>query len=106
MFCSKCGSAISETEQFCSSCGQPKAGPQSGTGMPQPDSGSNGFSTAGIILGAIGFFFFPILLGPAGLILGGIAKSKNEPRANTALIISGIGLVGGMIFGMLVWATI
>jgi len=74
--------------------------------MPQPQNGSNGFSIAGIILGAIGFFFFPILFGPAGLILGAVAKSKNEPRANTALIVSGIGLVGGIIFGMLIWASL
>lgn len=60
---------------------------------------SNGLAIAGIICGAISFLFLPIILGPAGLILGGIARSRGQRLANAALIVSGIGLVVGLILG-------
>jgi hypothetical protein len=60
---------------------------------------SNGLAIAGIICGAIAFLFIPILLGPVGLILGGIAKSRGQRLANAALIVSGLGLVVGLLLG-------
>ncbi len=73
----------------------------------QPAAGvSNAFSIAGIVLGAIAFLFFPVLFGPIGLVLGAVAKSKGEPLANRALLVSGLGLVVGMLLGaMLATAT-
>ena len=68
---------------------------------PITNSG-NGFSTAGIIIGAVAFLFFPIILGPVGLILGAVGKSKGEPRAVVAMVVSGCGLVIGMIIGAIV----
>jgi hypothetical protein len=62
----------------------------------------NGLSIAGIICGAIAFLFFPILLGPAGLILGGIGLSRRESKAPIAMVVSGCGLVVGMILGVIV----
>lgn len=66
-------------------------------------SSTNAFSIAGIILGAIAFLFFPIILGPIGIVLGAIAKSKGEAQANTALIVSGVGTVAGMFLGAMAW---
>ena len=72
---------------------------------PAPSTPGNGLSTAGIILGVIAFLFLPIVFGPAGLICGAIAKSKGEPKAVVAMIVSGAGLVLGMILGVLVFAS-
>jgi hypothetical protein len=80
---------------------RPGAAP-SGEAAPKPPADGNGYSTAGIILGAIAFLFFPIICGPAGLILGGIAKSKGESRAVVALVVSGTGMIVGFILGALV----
>lgn len=66
-----------------------------------PATTGNGLSTAGIICGALAFLILPIILGPAGLILGGMAKSRGQSRANVALWVSGLGLVGGIIIGVL-----
>lgn len=69
---------------------------------PVPTSAGNGFSVAGIILGALAFIILPIVLGPAGLILGAVGKSKGESKAVVAMVVSGLGLVIGMILGYLV----
>lgn len=73
---------------------------------PRPTSPrGNTWSTIGIICGAIAFLFFPPLFGIAGLVFGGIAKSKGESGATTALIVSVLGLVLGMIIGALVMSA-
>ena len=107
MFCSNCGTSNSEGTAFCSKCGSPVARTNQPTpppmfSAPQPSSPGSTFSTVGIICGAIAFLFFPIVFGPAGLIFGAVAKSKGEQKAVVALVVSGVGLVVGMIFGYIV----
>lgn len=78
-------------------------------GMPSPyvdQKPSNTLSIIGIVCGAIGFLVCPFILGIAGLVLGFVARSKNEPLANVALIVSAIGLVGGIILGLVVYNTV
>ena len=53
----------------------------------------------------VSFLFFPIVFGPAGLILGAVAKSKGEEKAIVALVVSGLGLVVGMFLGFVVFAS-
>lgn len=103
MFCASCGGTIAETSQFCPSCGASRGAPGV---MPTPKSAGSGFSVAGIICGAIAFLFLPIVLGPVGLILGAIGKSKGEEKAVIALVVSALGLVIGMILGFLVFASL
>ena len=82
--------------------------PYPGYGYPAPatrPAGGNGYSTAGIILGSVAFLFFPIICGPVGLVMGGIAKSRGESRADTALIVSGLGLVVGLILGIVAFSN-
>jgi uncharacterized protein YacL len=74
--------------------------------MPTPQSAGSGFSVAGIICGAIAFLFFPIVLGPIGLILGAIGKSKGEEKAVVAMVVSALGLVIGLMLGFLVFASL
>lgn len=68
-------------------------------GYGQQQAAGNGFSIAGIVCGVIALLILPIIFGPVGLILGGVAKSKREPRANIALIVAGVGMVAGFIIG-------
>jgi uncharacterized protein YacL len=103
MFCASCGNTIADTSQFCPSCGASRNAPAS---MPTPKSAGSGFSVAGIICGAIAFLFFPIVLGPIGLILGAIGKSKGEEKAVVAMVVSALGLVIGLILGFLVFASL
>jgi len=108
-FCQKCGTQNNENSSFCSNCGTTVGGAMPAPPVmnvpPAPKSGGNGFSIAGIICGAIAFLFFPILLGPLGLILGAIGKSKGEDKAVIALVVSGLGLVIGMILGAIIGAA-
>lgn len=112
MNCTNCGTLASPGTAFCSRCGHPLQYSYAQSmsapveGYPVPLNPSNGYSTAGIIMGAIAFLFLPIILGPAGLIMGAIAMSKHEPRAVIALVVSGAGLVIGMIFGIIVGAGV
>ena len=128
MFCEGCGSPLNDTGSFCSSCGQPRGAfpvapiTQQSVGgaaaarqatatlppvdqFPTPQSAGSGFSIAGIILGALAFLFFPIIFGPAGLILGAVAKSKGEEKAVVAMTVAACGTVIGMIIGAMVGAT-
>jgi CheY-specific phosphatase CheX len=75
------------------------------TQQPVAGNTSNSLSTIAIILGVIGLLFVPMLFGTAGLVLGIVAKSKKEPRANVAIAIGIIGLVGGIILGAIVGAA-
>lgn len=106
MYCASCGNEM--TGAFCANCGASQAGaptaPQTGAQFT-PRTAGNGLSTAGIILGAIAFMFFPILFGPAGLICGAIAKSRGEQRAVIAMVVSACGLVIGMIIGAAIGAS-
>lgn len=108
MFCQSCGTAIDNGSTFCAKCGSRVA---TGSQMPPPPTNQvsgntgNGFSIAGIICGAIAFLFFPIVLGPVGLILGAVGKSKGEEKAVIALVVSALGLVVGMVLGAIVGAS-
>lgn len=105
MTCPKCGTN-NQGAAFCSSCGNALAATTPTYSQPPMQAkASNGLSTAAIILGAIGLLFVPMVFGTAGLILGIVAKSKKEPRANVAIAIGIIGLVGGIILGAIVGAT-
>ena len=77
-------------------------------GVPSPyveQKQSNTLSIIGIVCGAFSLIFCPFVLGIAGLVLGGVAKSKNEPLAKVALIVSAIGLVGGIILNAILLNT-
>ena len=60
---------------------------------------SNKLSTLAIIFAAVSVLFFPILFGPAALVLGIIATVKKEPRGILALILSIVLPIIGMVIG-------
>lgn len=129
MFCTNCGTQSVTGSQFCRNCGAPssihgQAPPPNQPWTPSPNQlwggqtpaavypqgtssagASNGFSIAGIVCGAVAFLFFPIILGPAGLVLGAVGMSKKESLGWVALVVSGAGLVIGMLLGIIVAAN-
>jgi hypothetical protein len=78
-------------------------GPGYGYAPAVPQQASNVLSIIGIVCGALAFLFFPILLGPAGIVLGVIGLTRKERLAWVATAVSGAGLIIGMILGILVW---
>ena len=67
---------------------------------------SSPFSVIALILGGLSFLLFPILFGPAAIILAVIAKKKGESLANVALTVGIVGAVSGMIIGAIVGASL
>ncbi len=107
MTCPKCGTN-NQGAAFCSSCGNALAAAPTQTYSARPAmpaNSSNSLSTVAIVLGAVGLLFLPIVFGTAGLVLGIVAKSKQEPRANIAIVVGIVSLVGGMILGAIVGAA-
>jgi hypothetical protein len=105
MTCPKC-STNNPGASFCSNCGNALSATTTASySAPSPAKASNSLSTAAIILGVVGLLFLPIVFGTAGLVLGIVAKSKNEPKANVAITVGAISLVGGMILGAIVGAA-
>jgi hypothetical protein len=71
----------------------------------QPSTNSSStLSIIAIVLGGVSFLIFPILLGPAAIILAVIAKNKKEKLANIALAVAILGTVIGMLFGAIVFS--
>jgi hypothetical protein len=66
----------------------------------------NGFSIGAIVLGVLAVFFLPIILGPAGLVLGFVGKSKGEKLSQLAIVVAGCGTVLGFILGALAFAAL
>ncbi|KUH39829.1 MULTISPECIES: hypothetical protein [Streptomyces] len=72
------------------------------TGQQRAATG-NVLSIVAIVLGAVALIFLPIVFGVIGLVLAIIAKVvRHERLATVALVVSAVGLVGGMILGALV----
>jgi len=76
------------------------------TNIGPNQSNSNTLSILGISFGAISFIFFPILFGPAAIIISVIAKTKEERLANIAITVSILGTLIGFILGAIFWSFI
>lgn len=66
----------------------------------------SGYSIAAIICGVIALLFCPIVLGLVGLGLSAKARSRGESLARVAMIVSLVGLIGGMLLGAFVTAQL
>lgn len=89
--------------------------PQAAPGYPQPIPGygqppahyyqptapqrpqNTGLSTAAMVCGIVSFFICAPVFGTAGIIMGAIALSRGDQKGRTALIVSIIGLVLGLV---------
>ncbi len=70
----------------------------------KPVSPSNAISIIGIVAGALALLL-PIVFGPAGLILGVMARTRNERLANVALLLAAVGMVVGLLVAFLASAS-
>ncbi|MFH8469146.1 hypothetical protein [Streptomyces sp. NPDC017991] len=69
---------------------------------PQGTATGNVLSIIAMVLGVISLLFFPIVFGVIGLILAIIAKTvRHERLAVPALVVSAVGLIGGLLLGAL-----
>jgi len=72
------------------------------------DSSKSVWGWIGLVSGFIGLFFFPIIFGPIGIILGAIAATDEDSRALGMVVIvaSTILMILGMFWGMAAWAEV
>lgn len=108
MFCSNCGTQ-NTSSSFCTNCGLQLQGIAAQPALAQSVNSAqpavvqaNTLSTLAIIFGSISFLLLPVLFGGVGLVLAIVAKNKNEPKANTAITVSSLGLGLGIVFGAIV----
>lgn len=62
----------------------------------------NALSYAAIALGIVAIFIAPIIVGPIGIVLAVVARSKGEPRWTWGLGVAIAGMVIGLILGAIV----
>ena len=65
-----------------------------------PTSPRNTFSIIGIVAGALALLL-PIVFGPAGLILGVMARTRNERLANGRCSLPRSGMLVGLLVAFL-----
>ncbi|WP_329204887.1 hypothetical protein OG257_04385 [Streptomyces sp. NBC_00683] len=71
-------------------------------GAPQRASTGNVLSIIAMVLGVISLILLPIVFGVIGLVLAIIAKTvRHERLAVPAIVVSAVGLLGGMLLGAL-----
>jgi hypothetical protein len=70
-----------------------------GYGAPSVPQNANVFWITGIVLGFVSLLICPILFGPAGIILGGIAVSRKDQRGWIAIGVSIVCMIAGAAIG-------
>ncbi|MDF0373936.1 hypothetical protein ACFVY7_29955 [[Kitasatospora] papulosa] len=71
-------------------------------GAPHRPASGNVLSIIAMVLGVISLLFLPIVFGVVGLVLAVVAKVvRHERLAVPAIVVSAVGLVGGMVLGAL-----
>jgi hypothetical protein len=87
--------------------------PQAQAWYPQPgqaqsatvSAASNLFSIIAFVCAGISVLFFPVLFGPAGLILGAVGLTKKERFAPIAIAAAAGCMIAGMVIGEAVWSS-
>ena len=67
--------------------------------------GGNGLAVAGLVCGLVGLLLLPVILGPLGIIFGGIGWSKaNHGAPHKGMSVAGVvlGIVDLVLFGVLI----
>ena len=74
---------------------------------PNPSNSSNkqGMAVGGLVCGIVAFLFFPVELGPIGIILGALSWKAGNKLGMAATIVSIVGLVVGMLLGAAMWSS-
>ena len=64
---------------------------------------ANPFSLVAIVLGLVAVLFFPIVLGPVGIVLGIVGRSRREPWAAAGITVAIVGMIIGLVLGALAY---
>ncbi len=64
-----------------------------------------GFAIAGLVCGIIAFGVLPVILGPLGIVLGGISWKAGNKLGAAATIVAIVGTVVGMLIGAAMWSS-
>jgi uncharacterized membrane protein len=89
----------------------PRSPDQRPAGATEPPTGprhqpqANGLAIAAIVFGVGAVFFMPIILGPIGIILAVMARSRGQSLANVGLTVAIVGTALGLIFGIIAAMT-
>lgn len=70
-----------------------------------PSTPGNGLSIAAIACGIVALLICPILLGPAGIVLGIMALRRNEGLAKVGIGVAVGGMIGGFVLGAVLAST-
>ena len=124
--CSSCGANLAQQNSYNTQPQQPSYQPQQPQQgyqqpqqpaygyQPQPQYGgyqqnpygygapaepAKGLAIGGLVCGILSLVFFAIILGPLGIILGGVAKSKGNtsPMATAGIVCGVIGVVSWLL---------
>jgi hypothetical protein len=66
---------------------------------------SNLFSIIAFVCAGISVLFFPVVFGPAGLVLGAVGWTKKERLAPIAIAAAAGCMIAGMVIGVAVWSS-
>jgi hypothetical protein len=70
-----------------------------------PSTPGNGLSIGAIACGIVALLICPILLGPAGIVLGVMALRRNESLAKVGIGVAVGGMIGGFVLGAVLAST-
>lgn len=71
---------------------------------PDPSAGRS-FTIGAFVCAVIALIILPPVFGIAGIVLGNVGKNKGDPLGKTAMIVSAVCLVVGMIIGVLIFTS-
>lgn len=107
IYCFACGAQIDARAEICPKCGvrQQTARPGQVQVAPPVAATGMGYSVAAIICGVVALLFFPIIFGPAGLVLGAVAYTRHERLWAIGMAMALVGGLVGFFIGFLVAAS-
>lgn len=65
-------------------------------------SSSNVLSILAIVFGVVSILLFPIILGPIGIVLGIVGKTRGEKLSTIGIAVAVVGMILGFVLGALV----
>ncbi len=74
--------------------------------VAQQESGTTGArvcSILALVFGAVAVLFFPIIFGPAAIILGIIGAAKGDKLGIWGIVAGVVGMIAGIALGAIVW---
>jgi hypothetical protein len=71
-------------------------------GAPTTRDAGIALSVAAMVCGAVALLFAPIIIGPIGIVLAAVGKSRGERLANVGLAVAILGTIVGLVLAYVV----